>query len=223
MTVQAVPAISAPGVSQLIDWPGWAWPGWIALGALGTVLALFVLGTQSFLLWRQLQTESIARRQEIQLRSDEFEREHTPILSLEGQPRVGESTVVFVAGTTLHAEGQGFAQNVGLNLQVPSGTRFDTLTTIVLPLVRPPSETQVNFQIAKDRLPPFPALVRVDVFFTNIFNQTIRFTQSGRPTDHGLNFTDAPHFQRPWVRPALASAIDHPRNEGKGSNREISV
>lgn len=195
-------------MSQLINWSGWVWPGWLALGALGTVLAFFVLGTQTFLLWRQLQAESIARRQEIQLRSDVFEREHTPILSLEGQRPVGESSIVFVAAATLHAEGQGFAQNVGLNLQVPTGTRFDTLTTVVLPLVRPPSETQVNFQIAKDRLPPFPALVRVDGFFTNIFNQTIRFTQSGRLTDRGLDITDAPHFKWPWMSPG-AGGVDN--------------
>jgi hypothetical protein len=169
----------------------------VALGSLGTVLAFIGLGTQTWLLWRQVRGERHARKRELAQRAAEYEREQTPLLSIVGI-NCGENDQVLFLEFGLHADGHGFAQNVGINAQVPDGIGFVTLGTIVLPFVRPPDEHRTVLRVPRNLAPDRPFLMQFNVFFTNVFNQTITFTQSARVTGNQLSVTDAPHYNWPW-------------------------
>lgn len=210
LTVLALAFTVWLGLLTVLDraWGGWNWAGWIALGAVGTVGALLVLGYKAWLQRSQSLAEAAQRRQDEGRRREDFQFEHTPLLSAVGTANVnlhGQQNVTVHLG--LDAAGEGVAYNVianlfGLDNGLPSGALGQP---VVVPQMRSPAQEPLTYTYSLADLPHHPPLrlalphqVQLEVGFFNMFGQRIVFTHTCRVSAQGLTITDPPSFTWPW-------------------------
>jgi hypothetical protein len=194
--------------SDWTSWQGWGWQGWAAFAAVGTVGALFILGFQAWLLRNQVVAEAAQRRQDDKRRREDFQFEHTPLLSAVGTANInlhGQQNVT--VQLELRAEGDGVAYNVIANLfGLQNGVRDGALGhPVVVNQMRTPAQETLTYTYALADLPHHPALlealphqVELEVGFYNMFGQRIVFAHTCRVGAEGVEITDWPTFTWPW-------------------------
>jgi len=198
--------LAAGSASDWTSWQGWGWPGWIAFAAVGTVGALLVLGYQAWLQRGQSLAEAEQRRQDEQHRREDFQFEHTPLLTATGTANVnlhGQQNIT--VELELHADGDSVAYNVIANLfAFANGGRGAALgQPVVVAQMRPPAQHQLAFtytaaEVQRAWPQALPHQVQLEVGFFNMFGQRIVFTHSCTVDAQGIEITNPPTFTLPW-------------------------
>jgi len=185
----------------LTKWYVWQWPGWVALAAIGTVGAFFVLIRQTSTIGRQLRYEIRAREQAEEQQRVATQQALTPYLSVEAaSASIGPSNL-FIEGL-LHADGDGVAHNIIANISRLTDTGPQHMNTQITRYIRAANDDRILFVCHHDAIGFLPFTVRIDVSFANQFDQQVQFYQSGKVTATQFTTTDAPHYTWPWDKSA---------------------
>ena len=179
--------------------PLWTWSGWGAVGSIGTtiaglatLLALVFFGVQLGMLRRQARRTARDRHDDIQReaarRRQDFEYEHTPVLSVESsglRPAPEHIDVVL----TVHADGAGAAYNVLIALTSSTQPPEHPAVIARVRFMRATASEEVILQWADREQRMYP--IQLTVTFTNMFGKTIRFRHTGYLGRDELRLTDS--------------------------------
>jgi hypothetical protein len=143
---------------------------WVAIGALGTWLAAIgTIGTLIFF-WLQLQAMREGLNAERKRAEDAFRQEHTPFLSIALREFVVNPRPEAWAHFTLHADGQGVAYNVIVNMVIEPGSPPGWTGTHVVSFLRAPDSETVSFSWD---IKPGSRPAWLEIRFTNMFEQSV--------------------------------------------------
>jgi hypothetical protein len=198
--------LAAGTSSDWTSWQVWGWPGWVAFAAVGTVGALAILGYQAWLQRGQSVAEAEQRRQDERHRREDFQFEHTPLVTASGTANVslhGQQDIT--VELTLYADGASVAYNVIANLFAfaNGGQGAHLGHPVVVAQMRPPTQTALTFtytaaEVGHDWQHALPHQVRLEVGFYNMFGQRIAFRHSCTVDAEGIEITNPPEFTLPW-------------------------
>jgi hypothetical protein len=181
----------------------WGWAGWSslqALGLLGCFAALLVLIVQlrdsrrqtdlrNELARRQLQELKSGQERQEERRREEYEQAQTPYLSVEILTGLRREEDRWVATCRVNADGSGMANNVILNLLIPSIRYTDTH---VIRYLRAPGSAQAELRwplhLQRD--------AHIELIFTSRFGRLHRISHAAFVQDDGvLRIADSPTIE----------------------------
>jgi hypothetical protein len=186
-------ASQGASIDALKSWQGWTWPGWVAVGSLAQVFIVLVALCVLLYLGRRFRELRQQAVHDEDGRREAFERQHTPILSIEPGEKVDPDQHVRVLGR-VHADGNGAAYNVVIDLQEKISNKWARVSHHVVRYVRAPGTT--DFELIwrfTDRPGTRPA--RLEVSYVNMFHKPTRFHQPCFISDAGImDIAEAPAY-----------------------------
>jgi hypothetical protein len=188
----------------------WGWAGWSSLQALallGVFVALLVLILQlrdsrrqtdlrNELARRQLQELKSSQERQEERRREEYEQAQTPYLSLEILPGQRREDDRWLATCRVNADGGGVANNVIVNLLIPSLRYTDAH---VIRYLRAPGSAQAELRwplhLQRD--------AHIELVFTSRFGRLHRISHAAFVQDDGvLRIADSPTIEDLYGRPS---------------------
>lgn len=184
--------------------PFWNWWGWTAVAALAqAAVVLATIGTLAFFAAQLGEMRRQAEASERQRQAD-YERQHTPHLSLEVDGVVRPWAHVRVR-CRLNADGAGVPYNVRISVKDPSNSQQMRDVSADVPYVRAPGSKEFELLWGyngndRDRQRDVKVEVRYATMFTTAEageSKAVSFEQWGKASDAGLDLPSPPTYSWP--------------------------